>query len=398
MLFFNRLVAIVMTAVLIGGAVPLEAKTRKGDKFLAEGKAAEAKKDWDKALENYEKALSEDPSEVIYQIAAEKARLQASQTHVDKGLKLRDEGQLGDALIEFQRAFGISPASTAAEQEIRITQAMIQRERERIEQTGKESPPEIRALTPADEERKRLDERIDRMLPVPELQPLDPKPINIKMNNQSPRVLFETVAKYSGINLIWDPEYQPGRPLSIDLNNATLEQALDYLAVLTKSFWQPLSPNTIFITNDNRNKRQDYEEQVLKVFYLTNVNTPQELQEIVNAVRVVTELTRLMPYNSQNAIIARGEADRVALAEKIIHDLDKPRPEVVIDVMVLQASQIFTRKITAAIASTGLNVPVNFSPRSSLQVTTNNSTNNSTNSSTNNSSTNTSTSTSSSLS
>jgi general secretion pathway protein D len=228
------------------------------------------------------------------------------------------------------------------------------------------------------------------MLPVPELQPLDPKPINIKMNNQSPRVLFETVAKYSGINLIWDPEYQPGRPLSIDLNNATLEQALDYLAVLTKSFWQPLSPNTIFITNDNRNKRQDYEQQVLKVFYLRNVSTPQELQEIVNAVRAVTELTRLMPYNSQNAIIARGEADRVALAEKIIHDLDKPRPEVVIDVMVLQASQIFTRKITAAIASTGLNVPVSFSPRSSLQVTNNSSTNSSTSSSSTNTSTSTS--------
>jgi general secretion pathway protein D len=390
MLVYNRLVALALTVLLAAPILPLEAKTRTGDKYFAEGQKAEAKKDWDTALANYERALSEDPSEVVYQIAADKARPRAAQAHVDAGLKLRAKGQLGEALLEFQKAYALNAGSSTAAQEIQITTEMIQRERKRLAETGKESPAEERALTPAEEAKKQTEEKIERMLPVPELQPLDNKPIpTLKMNNQPPRVLFETVAKIAGINVIWDPEYQAGRNQSLDLNNTTLEEALDYIAVLTKSFWRTLSPNTIFITNDNRNKRQDYEEQVLKVFYLTNVNTPQELQEIVNAVRAVTELTRLMPYNSQNAIIARGESDRVALAEKIIHDLDKPKPEVVIDVIVLQASQVFSRNITAALASTGLNVPVVFSPRSSIQVTTNSnstSSTSSTNSSTSNSS------------
>ncbi|PWU12082.1 MAG: hypothetical protein C5B51_01395 [Terriglobia bacterium] len=385
MLFFNRLLAVVLAAALAGPTVPLEAKTRKGDKYLASGRVLEGKKDWDGALENYEKALSEDPGDVVYQMAAQKARFQASEAHLDAGMKARSQGQLGDALLEFQRAFGINPGSIAADQEIRRTQEMIQRERRRVQETGKESPPEDRALTPSEAAKKETREKIERMLPVPELKPLNNELINLKLNNQSPKVLFETVAKVAGLNVIWDPEYQAGRNLSIELNNSTLDEALDDLAVLTKSFWKPLSSNTIFITNDNRNKRNDYEEQVLKVFYLSNVNTPQELQEIVNAVRAVTELTRLMPYNSQNAIIARGEADRVALAEKIIQDLDKPRAEVVIDVMVLQASQVFSRKITAALASTGLNVPVNFTPRPGLQVVTNPSNSNNSNSTTNNS-------------
>ncbi len=378
MFFFNRLLAVALIAFLAAPSLPLEAKTRKGDKFLTQGRTFESKKEWDAALENYEKALSEDPSEVVYQMAATKGRFQASQAHLHEGLKLRSEGKLGDALLEFQRAFGIDPSSVSADQEIRRTQEMIQRERRRVEETGKESTPEDRGLTPSDEAKKQTREKIDRMLPVPELKPLNNDLINLKLNNQSPKVLFETVAKVAGLNVIWDPEYQPGRNLSIELNNSTLDEALDDLAVLTKSFWKPLSSNTIFITNDNRNKRNDYEEQVLKVFYLSNVNTPQELQEIVNAVRAVTELTRLMPYNSQNAIIARGEADRVALAEKIISDLDKPRAEVVIDVLVLQASQVFSRKITAALASTGLNVPVNFTPRPGLQVVTNPNTTNTT--------------------
>jgi general secretion pathway protein D len=368
--FFNRLVAAVLAAVLVGPAVPLEAKTRKGDRFLSDGRTQERKKDWDGALNSYERALSEDPSDVVYQMAAQKTRFQASQAHLDAGFKARAEGQLGDALIEFQRAFGINPGSSVADQEIRRTQQMIERERRRLQETGKEASPEEKALTPSEEAKKQVRDKIERMLPVPELKPLNNEPINLKMNNQTPKVLFETVAKVAGLNVIWDPEYQPGRNLSIELNNSTYDEALDDLAILTKSFWKPLSANTIFITNDNRNKRNDYEEQVLKVFYLSNVNTPQELQEIVNAVRAVTELTRLMPYNSQNAIIARGEADRVALAEKIITDLDKPKAEVVIDVLVLQASQVFSRKITAALAPTGLNVPVNFTPRGGLRVVT----------------------------
>ena len=97
--------------------------------------------------------------------------------------------------------------------------------------------------------------------------------------------------------------------------------------MITKSYWKPLSPNTIFVTNDNVTKRRDYEEQVVKVFYLTNVNTPQELQEIVTAVRSVADIQRLFAYNSQNAIIARGEADQMALAEKIITIWTSRRPK-----------------------------------------------------------------------
>jgi general secretion pathway protein D len=367
--FFYRLTAIALTAILIVPAVPLEAKTRKGDKYYAEGAKAEAKKDWDAALQNYDKALAEDPNEIVYQIAATRARSQDAQMHVDNGLKTRAEGNLAQALLEFQRAYSLGTGNAIAEQEIRFTQEMIERERQRQQQTGKESPPEVRALTPQDELKQETKEKIDRMLPPPELQPLNPQPLKeLKLNNQTPRVLFETVARVAGINVIFDPDYQPGKNQSIDLSNSTVEEALNDIALVTKSFWTPISANTIFVANDNRNKRQDYEEQVLKVFYLQNVGTAQELQEIVNAVRAVTELTRLMPYNEQNAIIARGEADRVALAEKIIHALDKPKPEVVIDVIVLQASDVFSKQITAALAGgTGLNIPVVFNPRSTIQ-------------------------------
>jgi len=204
MLFFNRLTAVVLAAALMAPAVPLEARTKKGDKYLALGRSSEAKKEWDAALDSYEKALSEDPSDMVYQMAAEKARFQASQGHVDKGLKIRSQGLLGEALLEFQKAYALNPGSAVAVQELRRTQEMILRERKRVEETGKEATAEERGLTPTDVVKKEIRDKIDRMLPVPELKPLNPEPINLKMNSQPVKVLFETVGKLAGINVVWD--------------------------------------------------------------------------------------------------------------------------------------------------------------------------------------------------
>jgi general secretion pathway protein D len=367
MFSFNRLTAALAILALLGSVFPAGAGNRKGDHLLAEGRAHQARKEWDAALDCYERALAEDPSDVTYQMAADKTRFQASQAHLDIGIRMRAAGQLGNALLEFQKAYATDPGSTVAAQEIHTTQQMIERERKRVEATGKEAPPAERALTPAETFQQDEQKKIGRMLAVPELKPLNPAPINLKMNNKT-RVLWETVSKLAGINLLWDPEYQaPAHDgFNIELDDLTVEQALDYLAVLTKSYWKPLSSNAIFITNDSQAKRRDYEEQVTKVFYLQNTNTTQELQEILNAVRTITDIQKLFPYNSQYAIVARGEADKIALAEKIISDLDKPKAEVLVDVLVIEVNSTFSRQLSAALITGGLNMSANFNPSSSI--------------------------------
>ncbi|MGA2117334.1 MAG: cohesin domain-containing protein [Bryobacteraceae bacterium] len=370
MFSFNRLTVGAAFFVLLGAGFPAVAGNRKGDHLLAEGRAHQARKEWDAALDCFERALAEDPSDVTYQMATDKGRFQASQAHLDSGLRTRAAGQLGNALIEFQKAYATDPGSTVAAQEIHTTQEMIERERKRVEATGKETPPAERALTPAESYQREEQKKFGRMLAVPELRPLNPAPINLKMNNKT-RVLWETVAKLAGINLLWDPEYQaPSHDgFNIELDDLTVEQALDYLAVLTKSFWKPLSSNAIFVTNDSQAKRRDYEEQVTRVFYLQNTNTTQELQEILNAVRTITEIQKLFPYNSQYAIVARGEADKVALAGKIIASLDKPKAEVLVDVLVIEVNSTFSRQLSAALITGGLNMSANFQPRSSIATT-----------------------------
>src|SRR5580698_3574446 len=357
-IFRGLTISLALAALTAGLGVPAAARSRKGDKFLAQGKEREALKDWDGALDFYQKALAEDPSDPGYQLEVHQARFQSSAGHIKQGLLLRKDGKLAEALLQFEKAYGIDPSSSVAEQEIRTTTQMIEREKKK----GADS--DTRGLTPSQLAKRNILDRLDSMLPVPELRALNPQPVNLKMNNQPVKVLYETVGKLAGVNVLFDSEFKETNKQSIELTGATLGDALDYLAVVTKTFWKPLSGNTIFVAQDSTTKRRDYEDQVMKVFYLSNVTTPQELQEIVTAVRSVADIQRLFVYNAQNAIIARGEADRIALAEKIIHDLDQPKSEAVVDVVVLQVSSDMTRTLGAALSS--LSLPVNFAPRTSI--------------------------------
>ena len=355
-----------MLATLVG-ATALEARTRKGDRLLAQSRAAEISKQWDKALSFAEQALSEDPADIAYQLATTRLRYYTGQYHVDEGRRQRDQGKLDEALAEFQKAYGINPALAMAQEEIERTKRMIERERNK---PASEQKPEERGFTPAQVEKQREEKKFASMQALPELKPLNGAAINIRMNNQPPKVLFETVGKLAGINVLFDPEFASGgtpvKPQSIELNNATLNEALDYVALITKSFWKPISPNAIFITLDNPTKRREFEDWVVRVFYLSNVLTAQEIQEIVTAVRTVAEIQKIFTYQAQNAIIVRAEADKVALAEKIIADLDKPKAEVVVDVMVMQVSRAKERDLAAAVAQNGINSPISFTPRSSI--------------------------------
>jgi len=103
--------------------------------------------------------------------------------------------------------------------------------------------------------------------------------------------------------------------------------------------------NTIFVAADNPAKRKELEQSVLKTFYLTNLSQPTELQDVVNAIRAVLDVQRVQQLLSQNALVVRGTPDQIALAQKLVEDLDKARPEVIIDIAVMQVSKDRSRTL-----------------------------------------------------
>jgi general secretion pathway protein D len=349
MLNIRQLSSVLACATILWtSVVPAEAKSRKADKYYQAGQKAELARDFEKGLESYELALKEDPADTAYQMAVRRSRFAAAAGRIDRAQKLREEGKVEDALLEFERAFLIDPSSSLAVQEIRRTKAMVDHQRRQASAMREDE----RGQTPAQIARRRSDEKIGTIQAVPELRPLSRQVTSLKMNNQNVKVLYETLGKLTGINVIWDPEYQaPTKNYNVDLTNTNLEEALDHLSVMTKTYWKALSANTIFLTNDNITKRRDYEDNVVKVFYLQNITSVQELNEIATSVRSVTEIRRLYTFNGQNAVIARGTVDQVALVEKLLGDLDKPKPEVLVDVIVMETSTGRTRDLAATIVS-----------------------------------------------
>jgi len=350
----------------------LEARTRKGDKLLKDGKAAEGQSDFDKALDLYEQALQEDPSDGQYQLRARRVRFEAGQMHIDRGTKLRSQGKLEEAVAEFQRAFAIDPSSGLAQTELSRTLGMLDEQKRNEAKGAPKKSENERGLTPGEKASREVQERIANIEGVPVLKPVTREISMLRMNNQPARVLFETLGKLAGVNIVMDPEYQAtGRNYSIDLMNTTLEQGLDNISVLTKSYWKPITENSVFITNDNPTKRRDYEDLVVKSFYLKNITTPQELAEISTIVRSITDARRVFTVNHLSAFVVRGTLDQVILAEKLVNDLDKPKSEVVVDIYVMEVSRSRTRDLAATLVSgglNGLNVPFSFSPRAGLGV------------------------------
>jgi general secretion pathway protein D len=320
----------------------------KGNPDFKAGKRAEAIQDYDTALEHYERALKADPRNAEYRLKAMHLRFEAGQYHVEQGEKASKRGDLALALAEFQKAQAIDPSNGAAVQEGQRTLNALEAER------AAQAPPPL----------PEVKEPEMRSMP-PELKPLSREPINLKMTNES-RIVFETIAKLAGLSVIFDPDFT-SRRVTVDLPNITLEQALDAVALESKAFWKPVTTGIILVAPDQTQKRRDLEDEVVRTFYLSNTLTPQDLTEIVTGLRQLLDLRRIQQVNAQNAVVVRDTPDKLVLASKIIHDIDRAKPEVLIHVQVLEARLDRMRNLGIQPGTSGV---LTFTPRSALSAPT----------------------------
>ena len=359
---FSKLICC-LSAVLMAAGCP------KGKTNYTQGRKAEHLQDYDAAYDYYQKALKNDPENAQYLIKFNQARFEASSLHVKNGVKLRERGQLEAAASEFQRAVAIDPSSPIAEQELRKTVTMIE-EKNRANNAATEPPKEDHTGEPP------------LATAPPELKPLSRASINLKMSNDA-KIVFDTIGKLAGLTMIYDPDF-PARRIPVDLNNVTLEQALDIVSLEAKAAWKPVTENVIFVYPDQPAKRRDYEENVVQTFYLSNTVQAQELTEVVTGLRQLLDLKRIFQINGQNAIVIRDSPDKLAIAKKMIEDIDKAKPEVVLEVSVVEARVDHLRNLGILPGQTASIAVV---PPGTTTSTTNNNNNNGTgtNTTTNNS-------------
>jgi hypothetical protein len=158
---------------------------------------------------------------------------------------------------------------------------------------------------------------------VVELRPAPGTRITLKQTDTS-RVIYEGIGKQARITVLFDPDYTP-RPISVDLEGVTLQDALKIVAFESRTFWRPVTSNAIFVAADTTVKRREFEPQIVKTFYLPNVSTGTDLVDVVNSLRTILEITRIQLNPANSSIVLRATPEQMILAEKIIDELARAK-------------------------------------------------------------------------
>ena len=341
----------------LAGATFLLSGCTKGAAASRPAQSARTVENYDSALAVAEEASKQDPHNAQYKLRVYQLRFEAAQFHVKQGIKYLEQHENQSAAKEFETALEIDPSCMVARQELEHVRKLPGAEFPA--QQGPATMPSGRAsaagptvtapstttpAAPAPAPQAQAETAPGGLMGMPPtLRPFSREPMSLQLHEDA-RIVFRTIGKLAGVNVIFDPEF-PDKRISIDLANVTIQQALNVACVEARAFWKPVTSNIIMVLPDTAGKRRQEEEQILKKVYLLHTQTPQELTEITTSLQQMLELRHVQAVPRDNAILIRDTPDKVLLAERLIQDSDRGRPEVVVQISILQVRRDRARSL-----------------------------------------------------
>ena len=299
------------------------------------GARAERSADYDRAVVEYTKAVRANPEDRHARESLERVRLRAAQEHYLRGRRLAAAERYEEAAIELQLATELNPSDATAEAALREARARLRT----MIAVSREGQTELEAL---------IARSRDAAPPGLALPADTTLPDSMTFRDASSRIVFLAIAKWAELNVLFDPGYRDER-ITVDLRNTTLADALASLTATTRTFYRVTAQRTVTIVPDTPAKRREYEEQIVQVFFLSNA----EMKEVVDLLRVVLDVRQISPMSNVNAVSVKDTPERVAAAGRLIAAIDKARPEVIINVELLEVDRTRLREYGLQIASPG---------------------------------------------
>ena len=305
------------------------------------GTRAELNKQWEDAIQYYEKASLENPKEPVYRLALERAKISGSLFHLQEARKFIALGKKEEAKAEYAKSISYNPRDTAIVREALAAVAEAPKDtaprKEKIE-----FPIKLKAK----EENLQLKFPVETVL----------------------RSIFLALGKTAGISIIFDEQFRDV-PFTTDLTNMTFEQAVRSLCVATKNFYRIVDERTVVIVPDNPIKRIQYEANVIKTFYLSNVVAQDMQNSLISMLRGTAKVPTISSDKNLNSLTIRDTPQVVELAEKLIRAWDKPRAEVVIDLEIMEVSRLKLRQLGVSFDTNMVGLRYGEPPTSSTDTT-----------------------------
>lgn len=318
----------VLAAVLSAGCA-----TTSGS--LHQATAAEASRDYDVAVAEYTKILRAQPGNKDAQFGLERAKLRGSEAHLLRGQRLAAVGKYEDAVVELQLAAELNPGNGDLERTLKTARTAL-RNKLAVAQNGQTSLEAVLARTRS---------AIPASMNVPETK----LPASITLGRDATsRQAFQLITSLANLGLIFDQTFRDV-PAPISIKNLTVKQALDAVAQSTGTFYKVTAPGTITVIPDTAAKRREYAEEMIQTFYIGNA----DIKETIDMLRVVADARAVSPVTGTSSIAIRDTPERLQAVGRLIAAIDKARPEVVIDVEILEVDRGRLREYGLQVASPG---------------------------------------------
>jgi general secretion pathway protein D len=185
---------------------------------------------------------------------------------------------------------------------------------------------------------------------VPRLRSRDDRPVSLQFRDASTKMVFEALARQTGLNFIFDKEIKSDSKTTIFVNQMPVEQAIDLILAQNQFGRQVLSENIALIYPNTPAKQKDYRDEIVHTFYLTNA-APKEAESLL---KTVLASKTLFVDERSSTLVMRDTPEHVRMAEKLVASLDLPQPEVIMEVEVLEITHSQAQQL-------GINYPTKFS-------------------------------------
>jgi general secretion pathway protein D len=318
------------------------------------GEEAARRSDWDAAVVHYREAVQADPNRTEFKIALDRSMLNASRVHVEAARELEAKGDLDGAVREYRQASEYDPSNRQAAAKVA---ALDQTIRDRIEASRPKPPVQ------------QMRERARQMSPEPVLNPASREPLNIRFTNASVRDILNFIGAASGINITFSSDYRDPAGYTVQIDGVTLEQALLQILSANQLFYKVLNERTILIIPENAQNRAKYDEQVVRIFYLSHADATEVAQLLNTVLRVpgIAVIPTIAPNKTSNTITIRSTAALAAIMERVIDANDRPRAEVVLDVSIMEVNRQRAKQFGLDLSQYSLTAT--FSPEAAPTVT-----------------------------
>jgi general secretion pathway protein D len=337
--FMLQLMAVMLTAALMSCAG--SQAYQRGERYAQRG-------EWDLAVKEYREANKHAPHDIEYRSALLRAEETAANQHYTKARSFLKERKLDQAITELQQAIYLNPTNVAtqsalkavlnvkqAEEHYRASLAFAELGRlgeaiNELSQSVDLDPENVKYLDALDKLQKKKTE----IEPDDALTLVSDKPITLNFKNTNIKDVFEFLSKLSGINILFDEEVK-AQPVTVFVKDVSFPYALNLLLSTNKLFMKKISADTIIIIPKNKSKTDQYQDLMVKTFYINNAKS----KDIVNLIRSMLDVKKVYVNEVLNSITVRETPEKMKLVEKIIAANDLKEAEVILDVEILEISR-----------------------------------------------------------